>query len=168
MLKFVLFLVHQLAIRIFRYPENYQALVDKLVDLENCLPLPSIVLMDDLDVYIRDTEEIRKAALLALIRDSTNACGRILNSSIRLCIAAESTSNFINREYFEELWQLTQLTSDDPATSLLRLCRMRKNRDEDTQTEKAFDYQKFNDGGLVLKRLSEIFVRAPVEITSKR
>ncbi|XP_078048338.1 uncharacterized protein LOC144475867 [Augochlora pura] len=77
----------------FMYLENYEAFVQELIRLHTFKILPSVLLIDDFDAYIKDYEKTETmydahiAKTCALILDTMNSCSRISNNTVsRRCI----------------------------------------------------------------------------------
>lgn len=74
--------------RYFRYLEDYEALVEQLVELHTFASLPSVLLIDDFDTYIAGykesgmTQDVHIAKTCSLILDTMNSCARILKNNV--------------------------------------------------------------------------------------
>lgn len=72
----------------FMYLENHEALSKRLAELHTFATLPSVLLIDDFDVYINDrylsqtARTMKIAATCALIYDTMHSCAKILDMTV--------------------------------------------------------------------------------------
>lgn len=82
-------------INYIRYLENYETLMERLIELHTFATLPSVLLIDDFDTYINDykesevTYDLHIAKTCSTILDTMNSCSRILKTNVsknRYCL----------------------------------------------------------------------------------
>ncbi|XP_076297949.1 uncharacterized protein LOC143217488 [Lasioglossum baleicum] len=139
----------------FMYLENYEALVQKLTELHTFAILPSILLIDDMDAYIKDygkTESMHDmhiAKTCALILDTMNSCSRILKNTVYACVwSTLATSDMrIYSMYFADAWIATN--EEETKTILLEQHGHRSSSGKPT----SYRYCKLQDGSRALKEI---------------
>ncbi|KZC12102.1 hypothetical protein WN55_03183, partial [Dufourea novaeangliae] len=138
----------------FMYLENYEALMGRLVELHTFATLPSVLLIDDLDAYIKDyksteaMQDLHIAKTCAMILDTMNACSRILKQTAYVCAWSSSAMNHISiySVYFFNIWNVTD--EEDSRTILLE-----KYGRQTCEKCPSYRYCKLQDGTRVLKQI---------------
>lgn len=139
----------------FMYLENYEALVERLVELHTFATLPSVLLIDDFDVYIDEHNESKSmrdvhiAKTCSLILDTMNTCARILKTSVYFCAWSSSAMSNIStyKIYFFNIWNVTN--EEGGKTILLQ----KYSHDASTEKYPTYKYCKLQDGTRVLKQI---------------
>ncbi|XP_076669036.1 uncharacterized protein LOC143369232 isoform X2 [Andrena cerasifolii] len=139
----------------FMYLEDYEALVERLVELHTFATLPSVLLIDDFDTYIDEhvktkaTREAHIARTCSVILDTMNSCGRILKTSVYVCAWSTLAMNDITAYamYFLNTWNVTD--EEDGKTILLK----KYSHEASTVQCPSYRYCKLEDGTRVLKQI---------------
>ncbi|XP_051162568.1 uncharacterized protein LOC127282400 [Leptopilina boulardi] len=129
----------------FIYVSNYEALVEQLVDVHTIAPPPSVLLVDDFDNYIHDSDikekkEVHIARLCALLFDTMNTCAEILERKVHIFISISSELNFIHQIYFNKFW-----TIEEENENIVKLKQIGNS--------KIYEYRKFDNNNIILKQI---------------
>ncbi|XP_076248063.1 uncharacterized protein LOC143187726 [Calliopsis andreniformis] len=139
----------------FMYLENYEALVERLVELHTFATLPSVLLIDDFDEYVKEYEksktmrDVHVAKMCSLILDTMNSCARILKMSVYVCAWSSSAMNDVSTYtiYFHNIWNVTE--EEDGKTILLQ----KYSNEASTEKCPSYKYCKLQDGTRILKQI---------------
>ncbi|XP_012137879.2 uncharacterized protein LOC100883950 [Megachile rotundata] len=139
----------------FMYLENYEALIDRLVELHTFTTLPSVLLIDDFDTYANDYKETDApqathiAKLCSIILDAMNSCSRILKNSVYVCAWSSTAMNDISTYmiYFQNIWNIKN--EDDSKTILLQ----KYSNEASTEKCPSYRYSRLQDDTRVLKQV---------------
>ncbi|XP_008560923.1 uncharacterized protein LOC103580809 isoform X1 [Microplitis demolitor] len=142
----------------FIYLENYEALAEQLVELHSFTKLPSLILLDHLDTYIKDVvnselKDMHIAKLCAILHDSVNACARIKKSKVFLCasVSGSSIQNTPYSLYFDNIWYLNADKNADEI--IIKLTEASISPETEVKETKTFEYRKFRDKTLILNKV---------------
>ncbi|XP_029032210.2 uncharacterized protein LOC114871009 [Osmia bicornis bicornis] len=138
----------------FMYLENYEALIERLVELHTFVTLPSVLLIDDFDAYANDyqkndvSQDVHISRMCSLILDTMNSCSRILKNSVYVCAWSSTAMNDISTYsiYFRNIWNI----KDEEGKTIL----LQKYSNEGA-TEKcpSYRYCRLQDGTRILKQI---------------
>lgn len=139
----------------FMYLADYEALVDRLVELHTFTSLPSVLLIDDFDAYTTNykesemSQDVHFARTCSLILDTMNSCARILETNVYVCAWSFSVMNDIcpYMIYFANIWNVTN--EEESKTILLQ----KYTQTVPTEQCPIYRYCKLEDGTRVLKQI---------------
>lgn len=147
-----------------RYLPTYEILIEQLVTLHTFAVLPSVLLIDDMDTYVKDSvaqqqSDIGVARLCAIVQDSTNACSRILKSPVQLCVStsARDIAKTPYPMYFSNIWHV-RVVGDDENGQDIELSSDERNDDPIGRTRNVYKYRSLADRTLILREISERLV----------
>lgn len=139
----------------FMYLEDYKALAKLLIQLHTFATLPSVLLIDDFDVYTGSYKEsevlqdVHTARTCSLILDTMNSCAQILKINVHVCAWSSSALQDISPYtiYFVNIWSIT----DEKESNTILLQKYM----QETPTEQCptYKYCKLEDGTRVLKEV---------------
>ncbi|KAH0549166.1 uncharacterized protein LOC123260913 [Cotesia glomerata] len=145
----------------FLYLETYDVLAEQLVDLHTFSKLPSLILVDNLDTYIKgvqntELEDMHIAKLCAVLHDSVNACSRVKKCQVLLCASITGTSlqSTPYPLYFDNIWYLT--VEKDTDELIIKFTEVSTNSESEIKEPKAFEYRKFRDKTLILTKIFNV------------
>ncbi|KAK1125576.1 hypothetical protein K0M31_005936 [Melipona bicolor] len=139
----------------FMYLADYEALVDRLVELHTFASLPSVLLIDDFDAYTTNykesemSQDVHFARTCSLILDTMNSCARILKTNVYVCAWSSSAMKDIcpYMIYFANIWNVTN--EEESKTILLQ----KYTQTVPTEQCPIYRYCKLEDGTRVLKQI---------------
>ncbi|XP_035719847.1 uncharacterized protein LOC118440634 isoform X1 [Vespa mandarinia] len=151
----------------FVYLSNYKSLVTQLAELHTFVSLPTIVLLDDLDHYIKDDAtkkqdycqektKMRIARACSVIFDAINSCSRISNTIVHACVWSSSILRKTDMDitiYFRNIWNV----SEDEENKIISLKKIGRETHL-AEGYPSFEYYKFQDGTRILKNVYREFL----------
>ncbi|XP_011311738.1 uncharacterized protein [Fopius arisanus] len=138
----------------FMYLKDYEALISVLVGFHSHHIRPEVLLIDKLDTYIRHPKVTGQmlhthiAKLCAILHDTMNACSNMSKSQWEFHLLASVTPQNLTKScyhlYFDQIWKLGR--ENHKSFHLIR-------SGNSLELREVFEYQKFNDGTLILQKI---------------
>ncbi|XP_011499668.1 PREDICTED: uncharacterized protein LOC105363622 [Ceratosolen solmsi marchali] len=134
---------------------NYEELADQLVELHTFRKPPSVLLIDDLDLFAANpgirgcSREVHVARCCALVLHAAFSCSRVTNCPIQVCAASFEATDYetIYCKYFDNRWLLNAEVGESSTEEGRRVWVKRPNGSQ------TFEFCRLDDAVLVLRRI---------------
>ncbi|OXU24021.1 hypothetical protein TSAR_012216 [Trichomalopsis sarcophagae] len=138
----------------FIYTPSYEELIGQLVRLQTFQKPPSILLVDELDVFSdyrnigSSSRELHAARCCAVLLNAAQSCARVTCPPVHVCVTSFSKDQARRAtygKYFDNCWNISseEAESETPGSVWMRR----------GDGQKAMEFKRLDDAVLVLKRV---------------